>query len=96
MGKNSTAICSKSKKLVRSYQISQLVFDLHQLINTKLRFFKAILVKCKSCLNRRLSMKTIYPRPKMKQLIVLSQKNKQNRVLCSILQFQNLLENFNF
>ena len=27
----------------------------------------------------------------MKQLIALSQKNKQNRVLCSILQFQSLL-----
>ena len=32
----------------------------------------------------------------MKQLIALSPKNKQNCVLCSILQFQNLLENFNF
>ena len=32
----------------------------------------------------------------MKQLIALSQKNKQNSVLCSILQFQNLLENLNF
>ena len=32
----------------------------------------------------------------MKQLIALSQKNKQNRVLCPILQFQNLLENFSF
>ena len=32
----------------------------------------------------------------MKQLIALSQKNKQNRVLCSILQFQNLMENLNF
>ena len=30
----------------------------------------------------------------MKQLIALNEKNKQNRVLCSILQFQNLLENF--
>ena len=32
----------------------------------------------------------------MKQLIALSQKNKQNRVLCSILRFQNLLEDFKF
>ena len=32
----------------------------------------------------------------MKQLISLSQKYKQNRVLCPILKFQNLLENFNF
>ena len=32
----------------------------------------------------------------MKQLIALNEKNKQNRVLCSILQFQNLLEDFNF
>ena len=31
----------------------------------------------------------------MKQLIALSQENKQNRVLCPILQIQNLLENFN-
>ena len=37
----------------------------------------------------------------MKQLMAVSQKNKQNRMLCSILQFtgkfipQNLLENFN-
>ena len=32
----------------------------------------------------------------MKHLIALSQKNKQNCVLSSILQFQNLLEKFNF
>ena len=32
----------------------------------------------------------------MKQLIARSQKNKQNCVLCPILQFQNLLENFSF
>ena len=30
----------------------------------------------------------------MKQLIALSQKNKKNRVLCPILQFQNLLVKF--
>ena len=32
----------------------------------------------------------------MKDLISLSQKNKQSRVLRSILQFKILLENFNF
>ena len=32
----------------------------------------------------------------MKQLIALSQENKQNRVLYPILQIQNLLENLNF
>ena len=32
----------------------------------------------------------------MKQLIALSQINKQSRVLRFILQFQILLENFNF
>ena len=31
----------------------------------------------------------------MKQIIALSQKNKQNRVLCLMLQFQKLLENVN-
>ena len=41
-------------------------------------------------------MKTIYLWPVMKQLIALSQKDKQNRVLCPVLQFQNLLENFSF
>ena len=70
--------------------------------NTKLKFFEVILFKFKSCFNRRLSMKTIYLWPKMKQLTAVSQKNKQNRILCSILQFtgkfisKNLLENFNF
>ena len=95
MGKNSAIACSKSKKWLGSYQISQLFFDLCQLTNTKLNFFEAIVFKFKSSLNRRLSMKTIYLWLK-KQLIALSQKNKQNRVLCSILQFQNLLEHFNF
>ena len=33
---------------------------------------------------------------KMKRLFALSQKNKKNRVLCPILRFQYLLENFNF
>ena len=32
----------------------------------------------------------------MKQVIALSQKNIQSRVSFPILQFQNLLENFNF
>ena len=96
IGKNLPTICSKSKKWVRSYQMSQLVFNLWQLENTKLNVFEAILLKFKSCLNRKLSMKTKYLWPKMKQLISLSQKYKQNCVLCSILQFQNLLENFNY
>ena len=76
MGKNPATTCSKSKKRVRSFQMSQLFFDLCQMTNTKLKFFEAILFKLKSCLNRRLSMKTIYLWPKMKQLIALSQKNK--------------------
>ena len=32
-------------------------------------------------------MKAIYLWAKMKQLIAVNQKNKQNRILCSILQF---------
>ena len=70
--------------------MSQLLFDLRQVTNTKLRLFEAILFKFKSCLNRGLSMKTIYHWPKMKQLIALSQKNKPNRVLCPILQFPKI------
>ena len=62
--------------------MSQLFFDLCQVTNTKLKFFEAILFKFKSCLNRRLSMKTIYLWPKMKQLIALSQKNKQ--IVCYV------------
>ena len=96
MGKNSATVSSKSKKWVGSYKISPLVFDLCQLTNTKLNFFEATVFKCKSCLNRRLSMKNIYLWPKMKQPIALIQKNKQNRALFSILHFQNLLENFYF
>ena len=88
--------CSKSKKWVRSYQMSKLFFDLRQVTNSKRKLFGVILFKFKSCLNRRLSLKTIHLWPKMKELIALSQKNKQNRLLCPILQFQNLLENFNF
>ena len=61
--------------------MSQLFFDLVQVINTKLRFFEAILFKFKSCLNEGLSMKTIYLWPKMKQLIALSQKDKQSCVI---------------
>ena len=47
-------------------------------------------------------MKTIYLWQKAKKLNAVSQKNKQNRMLCSILQFtkkftsKNLLGNFNF
>ena len=73
----------------KTYPVFQLAFDLCQLTNTNLKVFEAILFKFKSFLNRRLSMKTTYLWPKMKQVIPLSQKNKQNRVLCSILQFQN-------
>ena len=54
MGKNPATTCSKSKKRVRSFQMSQLFFDLCQVTNTKLKFFEAILFKLKSCLNRRL------------------------------------------
>ena len=96
MGKISATICSKSKISVRSYHMSQLVFNFRELANTKLKFFKAILFKFKSCLKRRIPMKTIYFWPKMKELIDLRQKNKQNHVLCPIPQFQNLPENFNF
>ena len=70
----------KSKKWVRSYQISQLFFDLCQVRSTKLKFLQAILFKFKTCLNRSISMKIIYTRPKIKQLIALSQKNKQNHM----------------
>ena len=56
MGKNSATTCSKSNLLVRSYQISQLFFDLCQLTNTKLKFFEAILFKYKTGLSRRLSI----------------------------------------
>ena len=89
MVKKSATTSSKTKKWIRSYQMPQLFFDLCQVINTKLRFFEAIQFKFKSCLNRGISMKTIYLWRKMKQLIALSEKNKQNRVLCPILQFQN-------
>ena len=51
MGKKSASTCSNSKKSVRSYQIFQLVFDLYQPTNTKLKFFEAILFKCKSSFN---------------------------------------------
>ena len=87
MGKNPATTGSNSKKLVRSYQMSQLFFDLCQVTNTKAKFFEAILFKFKSYLNRRLSMKTICLWPKLKQLF--AQMNKQNRVLCPILQIQN-------
>ena len=45
MGKNWATTWSKSKKWVRSYQISQLVSDFCQLTNTKLKFFEATLFK---------------------------------------------------
>ena len=69
MGINSATTCSKSKKRGRSYQTSQVFFELCQVTNTKLKFFQSILLKFnKSSLNRRLSMKTICLRPNSKQL----------------------------
>ena len=59
MGKNLAAACSKLIKWVRSYQISNLLFDLYHLRYTKLAFFQVSLLKNKTCLNRRLFMKTI-------------------------------------
>ena len=47
-------------------------------------------------------MKAVFLWPKMKQLVAVSQKNEQNRMLYSILQFtgkfasKNILENFNY
>ena len=61
--------------------IATVFFDLCEVTNTKLKFIEAVLFKFTSCLNRRVSMKTIYLWPKMNQLIALSEKNKQNRVL---------------
>ena len=74
---------------------SCLVYDgltwfLHAWHNMKkpcLIFLEVILFKFKCCLNRRLSLKTIYLWPKLKELNAVSQKNKQNRMLCSILHF---------
>ena len=79
MGKKSATNCSKSKKWVRPYQISQLFFGLCHLINTKLNFFEAILFKFKSCLNRTLSMKTIYLWPKISQKV-----RKINKIVCYV------------
>ena len=81
MGKNSGTTYSKSKKLVRSYQTSQLFFDLCQVTNTKLKFFQAIVLKFKTCMNRRVSMKTKCLWPNSKRLIVLRQKNK---IMCYV------------
>ena len=61
MGKNLAATCSKKIKWVRSYQISYLLLDLCHLANTKVFFFQVSLLKVKTCLNRRLFMKTICP-----------------------------------
>ena len=88
MDKNSAIICSKSKKQVRSFQTSQLFLNLCQVINTILKFFLAITFKSKTCLNRRFSMKTIYLWPKVKQLIALNQKKKQNRMLVPSYHFK--------
>ena len=76
MDKNSATTYSKSKKRVRSYQTSQLSFDLCQVTNTRLKFFQAILLKFKACLNRRLSMKPKCLWSYSKQLIALRRKNK--------------------
>ena len=90
MGKNLATTYSRSKKWVRSYQTSQLFFDLCQVTNTKPKFFQAILLEFKTCLNRRLSMKTKCLRPNSKQLIALSQKNKIVCFVPSYIIFQNL------
>ena len=67
MVKNSATTSSKSKKC--------------QVTNTKLKFFQAIQLKFKTCFNRRLSMKALCLWPKIKQLIVLSLKYKENYML---------------
>ena len=81
MSENSATTRSKSKKSVKSHQMYQIFFDLCLVANIKSKFFKAILFKFKSCLNRRLSMKTIYLWPKIKLLIALSEKNKHSCVM---------------
>ena len=58
--------------------MSQLFFDLCQVANTKLKFFETTLIKFKSCLNKSLSMKTIY--------LALSQK-KQNKIVYYVLSY---------
>ena len=70
--------------------------------NTKLKLFEAIFFKFKICLEKKTLNENNVAVAEMKQLIAVSQKNKQNRMLCSILQFtgnftsKNLLENINF
>ena len=59
MGKNLAAACSKLIKWVRSYQISYLILNLYHLRNTKFVFFQVSQLKVKTCLNRRLFMKTV-------------------------------------
>ena len=80
MGKNPATTGSNSKKLVRSYQMSQLFFDLCQVTNTKAKFFEAILFKFKSYLNRRLSMKTICLWPKISSFLL----RWINRIVCYV------------
>ena len=74
-------------KEVRSYRISYLPIYVWQLINTKLKFFQVILSNLKTYLKRRLFIKTICMWQKIRQLIVLSYENKQNRMLCPVLHF---------
>ena len=45
MGKSLATTCSRSKTQVRSYQMSQLFFDLSYVTNTELKFFEVILFK---------------------------------------------------
>ena len=73
MSKNMVATSSKLIKWVRSYQISSLLLNLCHLTNTNLVFFQVSLLKVKTCLNRRLFMKTIYLC--QKNSAVLSHKN---------------------
>ena len=61
--------------------------------NSYTKFLEAILFKLKSCLNSRLSMKTIYMWSKMKQLLALSQKI--NKIVCYVPSY-NFLKSFNF
>ena len=75
--------------------MSQLFFDLCQVTVTKLKFLAVILFKFKSCLNGRFFHENNTSVTKLKEVTALSQKNEQNLVLCPILRFQNLLENFN-
>ena len=71
------AACSKLIEWVRSYQISYLILDLYHSRKTKLVFFQVSLLKVKTCLNRKLFMKTICLW--QKNSAVLSYKNYRNR-----------------